>query len=146
VSRKAWIIVLVAVGVGLAVLIGVLGRGNNEPTAEESTASLCSSLSTFEASVNALTNIDPSTTTTAEFQTDVKNVQADWADVTTAAQDAKSAQMGSLDAAWAAFESSVQGIPSDSTVQDAANTISKSADTLASSVQSTAQSADCSSG
>ena len=145
-SRRAWIILLLAIGVGLAVLIGVLGRGNSEPTADEATASLCSSLSTFESSVNALANLDPSTTTTTEFQTDVKTVQTNWDAVTAAAQDAKSAQMGSLDAAWSAFESTVQGISGDSSVQDAATTVSKAADTLASSVQSTAKSADCSSG
>jgi len=146
VSRRGWTLLLLGVGVGLAVLVGVLGTRGSEPNAEQSTASLCSSLSTFEASANALANLDPSTTTTAEFQADVKTVQTNWAAVESAAQDVKSSQMDALDAAWANFAAVVQGIPGNATVKDAAGTISQAADTLVSSAQSTAQSVDCSAG
>ncbi len=46
-SKTWWIVVvLVVVGVGAAILIGVLGT-RNEPSKSESVSSLCSSLSTL---------------------------------------------------------------------------------------------------
>ena len=73
-SRTRWIIVLVGAGVVLAVLIGVLGT-RNEPSKTDAASSLCTSLTALEASVNALTSLDPSTASKSEYQSDVTAVQ-----------------------------------------------------------------------
>ena len=143
-SRTWWIVVvLVAIGVGLAVLVGVLGT-RNEPTKSEAASSLCGSLTALDASVKTLTSIDTSTATMSDFQADVTAVQNDWNQVESDAQALKSAEAGSLDSAWASFESAVKGIPSDATDQDASNSVKQAAGELQSSVESTMSSASCS--
>ena len=143
-SRNWWIVViLVACGVGLAVLVGVLGT-RNEPTKSEALSTFCGSLQQLDSSVNTLVNIDTSTATTAEFQSDVDAVQSDWNQVKTDAQAVQDAQMGSLDSAWDDFESAVKSIPSDATVQDAVSDVTQAADQLVTTAQSTASSMSCS--
>ena len=59
-SRRGWIIVLIAGGIGLAILIGVLGT-RNEPseTKAEATAGLCTSLQGLDTSLKQLTSQRP---------------------------------------------------------------------------------------
>jgi hypothetical protein len=60
VSRTWWIVVgVAAVGVGLAVLLGVLGTRNEDDEAKsEATSSLCTSLQSLETSIENLVNLD----------------------------------------------------------------------------------------
>ena len=91
-SRMTWIIVLVACGVGLAVLVGVLGTRHEPSTSKtEAVSSLCSSLKTLDSSVKTLTGIDTSTATMTEFNSDVTAVQNAWNQVTTDAQAVQNA-------------------------------------------------------
>jgi len=143
-SRTWWIVlILVAAGVGLAILVGVLGT-RNEPSKSEAASSLCSSLGDLESSVKTLTSIDTSTATKSEFQSDVTGVQDAWNEVKSDAQDVKNAPMGSLDTAWDNFESAVKNVPSSSSVSDAVSSVTSSAQALASAAQSTASSVNCS--
>jgi len=59
-SRKGWIILLVAGGVGLAIVIGLVA--NSQSVAERQ---YCDSLNTLEGSLTALTSLDPSTASKA---------------------------------------------------------------------------------
>jgi hypothetical protein len=78
-SRKAWIVVLIAGGVGLAILIGVLGTRNEPSTTKaQAVTSLCGSLSGLQSSLKTLTSLDPSTATKDELNTDVTAVQNSW--------------------------------------------------------------------
>jgi hypothetical protein len=142
-SRMRWIVVLVAVGVGLAILIGVLGT-RNEQTKTDAVSTLCSSLTTLETSVKNLTGLDPKTASKSDYENDVSAVQDDWNQVKTDAQNVQNAPTGDLDNAWDSFESTVKNVPDDASVSDALNDISQSADQLVSTAKSTASSINCS--
>jgi hypothetical protein len=144
-TRMRWIIVLVAAGVGLAVLIGVLGTRNEPSTSKtEATSALCSSLKTLDSSIRTLTSIDTSTATKADYQADVTAVENAWNQVTADAQAVQDAPTGQLDSAWSSFESSVKNVPDSSSVSDAVSSISSSAQALSAAVGSTeAQLSNC---
>ena len=140
-SRMWWIIILVAVGVGLAILIGVLGT-RNEPSKASDTSSLCSSLQALDTSLKNLTSL-PADASKSDYQSDVTAVQNDWNQVKSNAQNVQNAPMGDLDSAWDSFDSAVKNVPNDSSVSDAVNSITQSADQLASTAKSTASEVNC---
>ena len=142
-SRMWWIIILVAAGVGLAVVIGVLGQ-RNEESKTEAASSLCSSLKSLEGSLQALTGLS-SSSSKAEYQADLTAVQNDWNQVKSDAQAVQNAPTGDLDSAWDSFSSAVKNVPNDAPVQDAVSDITQSADQLVSTAESTAQQVNCSS-
>lgn len=141
-SRKGWIITLVAVGVGLAIIIGVLGT-RNEPSKAADTSSLCSSLQALETSAKNLTSLG-SDASKSDYQTDLNAVQDDWDQVKSDAQDVENAPTGDLDSAWDSFESAVKNVPNDASVSDAVDSITQSADQLVSTAKSTASEVNCS--
>jgi hypothetical protein len=142
-SRTRWIIVLVAVGVALAILLGVIGT-RNEPSKAEAASGLCSSLKSLDSSVKSLTSLDPATATKSDYDSDVSAVQNDWNQVKSDAQAVQNAPMGDLDNAWSSFESTVKNVPNDDSVSAALDAVTQSADQLASTAQSTASSINCS--
>ncbi len=143
-SKTWWIIlILVAAGVGLAVLIGVLGT-RNEPSKTEAVSSLCSSLQGLESSLKTVTSIDASTTTQSELQSDVNAVKTAWDQVQSDAQAVQNASTGSLDSAWNSFESAVKDIPNASSVSDAVTSVQQTGQQLDAAAQSTASSLSCS--
>jgi hypothetical protein len=146
VSRTWWIIVGVAVAVGIAVLLGVLGTRNSDtPTKAESVSSLCSSLKGLQTSIKTLTSIDTSTATKSELQNDVNGVEESWNQVKSDAQAVQDAPTGSLDSAWDDFTSAVKDIPNAGSVSDAVTSVTQAAQELGSAAQSTASSVNCSS-
>ena len=140
-SRTWWIIIFVAVGVGLAVLIGVLGT-RNEPSKTEATSSLCSSLSSLETSLKNLTGLS-SSSSKSEYQSDVTAVQDDWNQVKSDAQAVQNAPTGDLDSAWDDFSSAVKNVPNDASVSDAVDDVTQSAQALVSTAQTTASEVNC---
>ena len=142
-SRTWWIIIFVAIGIGLAVLLGVLGT-RNEPSKTSSVNSLCSSLTSLESSVKSMTSL-PSGSSKSEYQSDWTAVQNDWSQVKSDAQDVQNAPTGDLDSAWDSFSSTVKNVPNDASVSDAVNDIKQSGQQLVSAAQSTAQQVNCSS-
>ena len=142
-SRMWWIIILVAAGVGLAMVIGVLGT-RNEPSKTETLNTFCDSLKTLESSVKALTSL-PSSASKSDFQNDVDAVQSDWSQVKSDAQAVQNAPTGDLDSAWDSFTAAVKNIPNSSSASDAVSSVTQSADQLVSAAQSTASQVNCSS-
>jgi hypothetical protein len=144
-SRMWWIIILVAAGVGIAVVIGVVGQRNEtSATKSEEVSNLCASLKTLETSLKNLTSLSSSSSKT-EFEADVTAVQDDWNQVKTDAQDVQNAPTGDLDSAWDSFSSAVKNVPNDASVQDAVSDVTQSADDLVSAAQTTASEVNCSS-
>jgi len=145
-SRMWWIIILVAAGVGIAVVIGVLGQRNetSSTTKAEAVSSLCASLKSLETSLKNLTGLS-SSSSKADFDADVTAVQDDWNQVKTDAQDVQDASTGDLDSAWDSFTSAVKNVPDDASVQDAVSDVTQSADDLVSAAQTTASQVNCSS-
>ena len=142
-SRMWWIIILVAAGVGMAVVIGILGTRNEPSTSKtEAVSTLCASLSSLDSSVKALTGLS-SSSSKADWNADLTAVQNDWNQVKTDAQAVQSASTGELDSAWDAFSSAVKNIPSSSSVSDAVSSVTQSADQLVSAAQATASQIDC---
>jgi hypothetical protein len=142
-SRFWWFVILGAVGIGFIILVGVLSSQDDE-TKSEATSALCGSLKTLETSIETLVNIDTSTATKSEFQSDVDAVQTAWDQVKTDAGDVQDADTGDLDSAWDDFESAVKDVPDDASVQDAVSDVSQAADELESTAKSTASSITCS--
>jgi len=145
-SRRGWIIVLVAGGIGLAILIGVLGTRNEDsgPTKAQATSSLCASLQTLETSVKNLTSLS-SSSSKSNYQADVTAVQNAWKQVQTDFQSVQNASEGDLDSAWNNFESAVKAVPDSASVSDAVNSVTQSADALSSAAKTTASEVNCSS-
>ena len=141
--RMWWIVGLVAVGVGLAVLIGVLGT-RNEESKTQAVSNLCASLQGLDTAVKNLTSL-PSSASKSDYQTSVTAVDNAWDQVKTDAQDVQNAPTGDLDSAWDSFTSAVKSVPNDSSVSDAVSSITQSADNLVSTAKTTASEVDCSS-
>jgi hypothetical protein len=144
-TRHNWIIVLIAAGVGLAILVGVLGT-RNEPNSSTSTTkaaalnSFCNSLVELGASLQTLAG----SSSKSEFQTNANAVQAAWDLVENAAHAVQgSAPAGPLDQAWSTFTNSVANAGSAGTVTEAANDIKQSASALVSTAKTTASSVHC---
>jgi predicted Zn-dependent protease len=143
-SRRAWFIVLAAVGVAFLILVGVLSN-QNQPTKAEAANSLCSSLLGLQSSVKQLTSL-PSTATKSDYQADVTAVQDSWSQVKSDAQAVQNAPTGDLDSAWDNFSSTLKNVPNDASVSDAVNDITQSAQQLVSAAESTASQVNCTTG
>jgi hypothetical protein len=140
---RTWVIVLIVVGVGLAILIGALGTVGKE-TQAEAQQSLCSSLGSLDTSITNLTSLDPMTASQSEYQSAVSDIQDDWNQVKADASDLHSINTSTLQGAWNSFTQAVQGVPSDASVSTALQDVSQSADQLVTTVQSTATGLNCS--
>jgi hypothetical protein len=143
-TRNTWIIVLVAGGVGLAVLIGLLGDRGGESQAQAQ-QSFCSSLGGLESSIESLTALSPTSASTDDYQSAVSNVENAWDQVRTHAGDLKDVSTSSLDSAWDSFKSAVDDVPDDASVSDALSDVSQAAQSLLSTTKSTLTGPDCSS-
>jgi len=143
-TRKTWIIVLLAVGVGLALVIGFLGDRGGESQAEAQ-ESFCSSLSGLESSIDGLTGLSPTSASQDDYQSAVSDVESAWDQVKTDAGDLKDVDTSTLDSAWDSFKSTVDDVPDDASVSDALNDVSQAAQSLLSTTKSTLSGPDCSS-
>jgi len=143
-SRRTWLIVLIAGGVGLAVLIGILGNRGGESQAKAQD-NFCSSLSGLESSINSLENLSPTSASKDDYQSAVSDVDSAWDQVKSDAGDLKDIDTSTLDGAWDDFKSAVDDVPDDASVSDALNDISQAAGALASTTKSTLTGPDCSS-
>jgi hypothetical protein len=140
--RRTWIIILLVVGVGLAILIGALSAAGKQ-TQAEAQQDLCSSLGSLQSSAANLTGLDPKTASKSQYQSDVSAVQDDWNQVKSDAQDLHNINMSSLQGAWNAFEQAVQNVPSDASVQSALQDVSQAGQQLISTTQATASGLSC---
>jgi hypothetical protein len=130
-SKKAWIILLVAVGVGLAIVLGVLA--NSQSVAENK---YCSALDGLESSAAVVAAADPSSSPD-QLETDISAVQQAWGDAKSAASHLSSVNQSSLDSAWNGFQNAVKSNSSQS--------ITAAAQTLESAAKSSLDSYDCTS-
>ena len=146
-DRRAWIIVLIVIGVALAVVVGLLGArgkgGTTTTTAMTANESLCTSLTALETSTMALTSLDPSTATKSQYQSGVSTVKSDWSQVVADAKTVASTSMSSLDAAWNSFASAVQSVPGSASVSTSLQDVSTQGKALVTTVQSTFSSLGC---
>ena len=142
-SQHKVLIIVLAVGVGIAVLIGLAGaRGSSGSVSSQ--ASLCSSLTSLESSVTDVTALDPSTASKSDYQSAVSTVQEDWTAVVVAAKGTASTTMSTLNSAWDSFESSVKAVPSDASVNDAITSVQTSGQALVATTKSTLTGFGCS--
>lgn len=143
-TRKAWIIVLVVVGVGLAVLIGLVGDqdGDSQAKAQQN---FCDSVSGLQSSVETLEGLDPTTASKDDYQSAVSNVESSWDEVKADAGDLTDVSTSALDSAWDSFQSALDDIPDDASVSDALDDVSQSAQSLVSTTKSTLTGPDCAS-
>ena len=142
-SKMTWIIVLVAVGIALAVVVGVLGT-RNEPSTSSSSSSkteavtqLCTSVQHLSTTLQGLANIDPSTITSTEIQTDITSVENAWNQVQTSAAAVPDAPTGDLTTAWNGLVSAVTAVPSASSISDAVSSVKTAAEGVVTAAKST---------
>jgi ElaB/YqjD/DUF883 family membrane-anchored ribosome-binding protein len=84
--------------------------GDDEPSAEEQ---LCSNLDSLSESVTALQDIDLSSASVDELQTDLQNVKDAAGEVVQSAQEVAQADVSELQSSLDELESAIKGIPSD---------------------------------
>ena len=134
-SKKAWIITLVLVGAGLAIVLGLVA--NSQSHAEKQ---YCDSLSSLQSSLTSLTSLNPSTASKDEVQSDIDAIQSDWSTVKSDASNLSNSNQQALDSAWSTFESSVSDLTGGSgSTEDVQN----AAKGLESAVTSSADTYDC---
>ena len=143
-SQHRLLLIVLAVGVGIAVLIGLAGARGSSTTTVSSQANLCSSLSSLESATSDLIGLDPSTASKSDYQSAVSTVQSDWSQVKTAASGAASATVSTLEDAWDTFETAVEDVPSDASVADALSSVQASGQALVSTTKSTLSGFGCS--
>jgi len=143
-NRNTWIIVLLAGGVGLAVLIGLLGDRGGE-SQEQAQSAFCSSLSGLESSVESLTSLSPSSASKDDYQSAVSDIESSWDQVKSDAGDLTDIDESTLDSSWDDFKSAVDDVPDDASASDAINDVSQAAQSLATTTESTLNGPDCSS-
>ena len=145
-SRMTWIIVLVVAGIALAVVVGVLGT-RNEPSSSsstttdatkvEATTALCASVKNLSTTIQGLANIDPSTITSTEIQTDITSVENAWNKVQSDAASVQDAPTGDLSTSWDALVAAVTAVPSASSVSDAISSVKTAAEGVVTAAKST---------
>ena len=140
--RRGWIILL-AVGVALAVVIGILATGGGE-SRTEAEQNLCGALAGFESTASELKSLDPATASQDEFQTLVSDLENGWTRVESDAREVVSVDMSTLEKSWDEFEQAVESVPSGAKASDAIDDVSQAAQSLASTTKSTIGSLDCS--
>jgi hypothetical protein len=150
-SKMTWIIVLVVVGIALAVVVGVLGTRNEPSTSSsssktEAVTQLCTSVQNLSSTLKGLANIDPSTITSTEIQTDITSVENAWSQVQTSAAAVPDAPTGDLTTAWNGLVSAVTAVPSASSISDAVSSVKTAAEGVVTAAKSTqSQLAGCTS-
>jgi hypothetical protein len=144
VDRRAWIIVLAALGVGAIILIAILANQGGGESQAQARESFCSSLTALDTSISDLTNLDPSTASTSDYQSAVSEIENSWDQVKSDASNLKDISTTQLDDAWDSFKSAVDDVPSDASVTDALNDVKSASQSLASTVKTTLSGPDCS--
>jgi len=96
----------------LTLSISVLSAcgGDDEPSAEEQ---LCSDLDSLSDSVTALQDLDLSSASPDELQSDLESVKDATDEVVQSAQDVAQADVSELQGSLDELESAIKGIPSD---------------------------------
>jgi hypothetical protein len=143
-TGRTWIIVLLAAGVGLAVLIGLLGERGGESQADAQ-QSFCSSVSELESSIESLASLSPTSASQDDYEAAVSDVESSWDQVQADAADLTDVTTSELDSAWDSFQSAVDDVPDDATVSDALSEVSEAAQSLLAATQSTLTGPDCAS-
>jgi hypothetical protein len=142
-SRTTWVVVLVAAGIGVAVVIGLLGNRGGDSQADPQ-QSFCSSIDTLEESIHLLVTMSPANATMAGYETAVDQIEGDWEQVQDAASDLNDITMSQLDSAWDSFESAVRSVPANASLNEALDDVTPSAQSLASTAQATLNGPECS--
>ncbi len=141
-SGKQWLILLVVIGVGLAILIGLLGSDSSNSQAEAQ-SNFCSSVTNLESSVQSLASLSPTSASKSDYDDVVSEIENDWDAVKADASDLASASMSELESAWDSFKSAVDDVPDDASVSEALSDIGSAAQTLATDAASTLSGPDC---
>jgi hypothetical protein len=143
VNRRG-ITILVVGGAAAAILVGIWAASRDGESQADAQQAFCSSLSTLDSSVEALTNLEPTSASQSDYESAVSTIESDWDQVKTDASDLASIDMSTLDDAWDSFTSAVDDVPDDASVSDALSDVKSSADSLVSTTKSTLTGPDCS--
>ena len=142
--NRRGITILVVVGAAAAILIGLWAANRGGESQADAQQAFCSSLSSLDSSVEALTNLDPTSASQSDYQSAVSTIENDWDQVKSDASDLASSDVSTLDDAWDSFKSAVDDVPDDASVSDALSDVKSSADSLVSTTKSTLTGPDCS--
>jgi len=143
VNRRG-ITILVVGGAAAAILIGIWAASRDGESQADAQQAFCSSLSTLDSSVEALTDLEPTSASQSDYESAVSTIESDWDQVKTDASDLASIDMSTLDDAWDSFTAAVDDVPDDASVSDALSDVKSSADSLVSTTKSTLTGPDCS--
>jgi len=146
------ILVFVAIGVAVAVVIGLLGaRGDSGSTDTQVQAqqqaqtekAFCSSLASLRSATGTLTDLDPQTASKSDYETALAAVQTNWQLVTAQAKALKNTSIDSLEQAWTSFDSAVKAVPADASVSESLQDISSQAKALLAAIQTESDGLGC---
>src|SRR4051812_1509685 len=104
-SRTALIVTLAALGLVLAVVVGV--AADSQSDAEKN---FCKSMDSLQSAANNLTTLNGSSLSQGEIQSDVSTLQNAWGDVKSDAGKVHKANIDNLQSAWSDFTSSIKNV------------------------------------
>jgi hypothetical protein len=142
-NLKTWLIVLLAVGVGLAIVVGVLATTGKE-TQAEAQQNLCSSLNGLDTATTNLLGLDPKTASKDDYQSAVSDVENQWNDVKDDAGDLHNINQSMLQSAWNSFSQAVKAVPSSASVSEGLMGVSQAGTQLVNATKSTLNGLNCS--
>jgi hypothetical protein len=147
-SKLQKILVLVAIGVAAAVVIGLLGArggssgsGSTDAQAQaqeqaQTEQAFCSSLASLRSATGTLTDLDPQKASKSDYQQALAAVQSNWQLVNAQAKALKNTSIDSLEQAWTEFDSAVNSVPSGASVSESLQAISSQAKALIAATES----------
>lgn len=93
-----------------------------QATTQDKKAELCTNLARLNTSIVTLRSLSPSSTV-GDFRKATENVKTAYNNVKTSAAAVQEAKVEELDRAYASLDKSVQSVPKDATLQQAAQSI-----------------------
>ena len=109
--------------IGLLLILAVLATGCNQQTVEEATSTFCSNLQAFDDALVNLETVSP-TSTVGDLKDAAAEVDKAWNAVTKSAKQLKDVKLDTIDESWKNVRRTINQIPNDDTLTEAANTIS----------------------
>jgi hypothetical protein len=116
---------MIAAAAAVLALAVACTPASDQPNAEQA---LCDSLSEFNASVQAIADLDPQTDSVEDVQAAAAAADDAWAEVEAAAADVAEADDAALGAAWSSLSQTITDLPTDAPIADNWETVQASID------------------
>jgi hypothetical protein len=132
----------VLVGIAASVGLLALALACSSPSSADAQAALCSNLTTFQQSVDRLTNLN-SYSTMGELKAATNDVRNSFQAVSQSNAEVKNAQVDTLTNAYDDLQGAIDDLPDETSIQDAASSLQPQIAAVQSARQQVRSGVDC---